>query len=131
MQQPCFLIFCFGFAVNTAIGALFTVCEFENLRKFLLNGGNATRIAAFDNVAYFVGQFQMNALCKHTFTDDADGDAGIEIPDYVKIDVNEIKNLDDIFFAHFNTVCIHDHGDRTAEIAEFEHVVDTASHNAL
>lgn len=109
---------CFAFTILAAVNALLAIGQAEDLRQFLFDGGNTARIAAADNIVNFFGKFKMNSFCQYAVLDHADGDAGIQITENVQIDINEVKNLNDVFFAHFDTACIHDHGNSATKIAE-------------
>ena len=52
----------FGLTVEAAVGALFTVGEREDLRQFLLDGGDAARVFAADDVPDPLRQLQLALL---------------------------------------------------------------------
>ena len=53
------MLFRFGFAVDAAVFACFSVCQFEDMRNFLFYGCDAARIFAVNDVCQLFGQLRM------------------------------------------------------------------------
>ena len=64
-REKCFIrqkirsggLFGFGLAINTTVNLVFAgACKLENMREFLLGGGYATGIFAFDDIFKLFGE---------------------------------------------------------------------------
>ena len=111
-------------AIFTAIRALFLVHEMEDVVEIVLHGGDAARIFAFDDVGHLLGHLEFHLLDGFAVFNDVDGGVRVDEAEEVVVDVDDVVDLDDVFFAHLGTVGVHDEGDvvfRLVKVKVVEH----------
>lgn len=113
----------FGLTVEAAVGALFTVGEREDLRQFLLDGGDAARVFAADDVPDPLRQLQLALFHALAVLDDVDGDAGVDVADHVPVEVQDAVDLDDILAAELAADDVFEQRHGAVELVEAEDVV--------
>jgi hypothetical protein len=111
-------------AVLTAVDFLDFVREIENLRKLLLNGGDASWIVTFDYSGDFFRENQSPFFNDHAVLDNIDGDVMVDIGQYIQIKrVDVTFYLEDIFFAHGLTLGVLDDGYCGVELIKSKMVI--------
>ena len=100
----------FLFAVLAAIYTLFLICKEEDVRQFLLNGGDAARVAAANNVLDLLGKNQILLMNDFPIFNYIDGDIVVQKGKYIEVQrINITFNLQNILFAHFIAPGIFDY----------------------
>lgn len=118
-----FLIVCLCFAVNAAVNSLFTVRKAENMLQFLLNGGDAPGIFAFEHIGKLLGQAYGFLVKKLAVLDKVESHSRVNIADYIEVNGDIGINLDYILLAHFAGMDILDNGDGAIELVETEKLI--------
>ena len=97
-----------GLTVNTAIDPVLPVCKLKLVWKLLLDGSNAARILALDNIRNRFRQGKLMLLHDLCILNDIDGNAVIQNSQHIKINVKVTFDLNDVLAAHFIASCILD-----------------------
>ena len=117
----------FGFAVEAAVGALFAVGQGEDLRQLLLDGGDAARILAADDVRDALGELQLALFDALAVLDEVDGDTGIDVADDVPVKLQNAVDLDDVLAAELAADDVFEERDGTVELVQTEDVLEVHS----
>ena len=91
------------------------IIEIEDMRKLLLDRGDAARVLAGDDIDELLRKSQLFFVYDHTVPDDVDGDVMINETKYVQIElIDRAFYFNNVFFAHLVAVRIFD--DRNAAV---------------
>ena len=125
--------FLFGlrFAVHAAVDAVFPVGQLEYVVQLLLGGGDAARIPAPDDVGQPFGQAQLPFGDDGVVFDDIDGDAGVDVAEDVKVEVDEAVDFHDVFSAHFRAFDVFEDGNAAFELFKVEVIVNAHAVSGL
>lgn len=109
------------FAVETAVDLLLRVCEVEDVIQLLLDGGDAARIFAFDDIDQSLGQLDPFLFDDFSILYDVDRDLVVDVAEHVQIQiVNRAFDFDDVFFPHFVAVRVFDDRDAAVHAVELQ-----------
>ena len=99
----------FLFAVFAAVDLFFLIGEDEYVGQSLLNGSDASGVAAFDDVFDLFGKYQYLLLYDLTIFDDIDGDVVVDECQYIQIQHIDVTfYFQNVFFAHFSAAGVFD-----------------------
>lgn len=73
----------FGFTVDTAVNAIFTIRQFETVRKFLLNGCDTAWILTADDAGHCLRKRQFMFFDNVIILNDIDRDIVIQNTEYI------------------------------------------------
>ena len=92
--------------------------------QLLLGGGYAARILAVDDVHHALRQSQMLTLEELAFLNNIHRDTRVDIAENIEVEIDDLTNLNNVFFAHLFAFCVLDHGNSAVEFVETKNVVD-------
>ena len=119
MVIPSLLPIVLLFAVLAAVNRILLVGQHEDRRQTLLNRGNATRIAAMNNILNFDRKCKLTLLNDVSILDDINRDVMIDEAQDIEIDgTNGTFDLQDIFSAHLVGLNVHDDSNRVVLVIE-------------
>ena len=105
----------FFLAVSAAVNLIFRICQEEVLLQFLLDGSDAARILAVNDVDQMMRQLQLFLLDNFTVFDDVHRDVVIDVAKHIQIDfIDRAFYLNDVFSAHLAAARVLD--DRHAAV---------------
>lgn len=110
--------------VNAAVYPVLPVCKLKLMWKLLLDGSNAARILALDNIRYGIRQGKLMLLHDLCILDNIDGNAVIQNPQHIQINVKITFNLNDVLFAHFIAFGILDDRHRAVQLLQIQIFID-------
>ena len=115
----------FLFTVFTSVNFFFRVSKDKYLIEPLLNGSNATRVFAFDNVCDLFWKFQNPFFNNFFIFDNVDCDVVIDKTKDIQIEVfNRAFYFDDILNAHFITFGIFDNRNGAVQLIKLQVMID-------
>ena len=119
----------FFFTILAAVDLLFLIGQEEDLVEFLLDGSNAARIPAGDDILDLLWKMQLLFLIDLVVLDDVDCDIVIDEAEDVEIQrFDWAFHLQDILLAHLAALRIFDDGNRAVKLVELQIVVDLQAH---
>ena len=84
----------------------------------LLDGSDASGVAAFDDIFDLFGKYQFFLLYDLTVFDDVDGDVVVDVAENIEVDgVERSLDLDDVFPAHLVALRVLDDCDGAVQLA--------------
>lgn len=99
----------FLFAVFAAVDLFFLIGEDKYVGQSLLNGSDASGVAAFDDVFDLFGKYQFLLLYDLTVFDDVDGDVVVDEGQDIQIQHIDVTfYFQNVFFAHFSAAGVFD-----------------------
>ena len=113
-----------GLTVNTAVDPVLPIRKLKLMWKLLLDGSNAARILALDNIRYGIRQGKLMLLHDLCILDNIDGNAVIQNPQHIQINVKITFNLNDVLFAHFIAFGILDDRHRAVQLLQIQIFID-------
>ena len=97
------------FAVLAAVDLIFLIRKHEDVIQFLLDGSDASGVAAFDDIFDLFGKYQFLLFYDLTVFDDVDGDVVIDECQDIQIQhVDVTFYFQNVFFAHFSAAGVFD-----------------------
>ena len=91
----------------------------------LLNGSDASGVAAFDDVFDLFGKYQYLLLYDLTIFDDIDGDVVVDECQYIQIQHIDVTfYFQNVFFAHFSAAGVFDDGYLAFQLVQAQVIVD-------
>ena len=94
--------------ISAAIYLMILIIEIEDMRKLLLDRGDAARVFAVDHIADLVRQMKRFLIYNRGILNNIYGDVMINKTENVQIHkVDRAFNLHDIFLSHFITFLLH------------------------
>ena len=99
----------FLFAIFASVNFVLLIGKNKYLVKALLDGSDASGVAAFDDVLDLFGKYQFFLLYDLTVFDDVDGDVVVDECQYIQIQHIDITfYFQNVFFAHFSAAGVFD-----------------------
>ena len=86
--------------------------------QLLLNRCDTTGVFAADDAGYLSRRLNLFTLAVFGVGNEVNRNTGVDIADYVEVKVDNLVYLDDVLFAHFNTICVCDEGNHTGKLIE-------------
>ena len=115
----------FLFAVFTSVNFFFRVGKDKYLIQTLLDGSDAARVLAFDNICDLLWKLQDSFFNDLLVFDDVDGDNVIDETEDVQVEVfDRAFYFDDVLDAHLVALCIFDDGNGAIKFVEFQVMID-------
>ena len=115
----------FLFAVFTSVNFILRIGKDKYLIQTLLNGSNAARIFALDDVCDLFWKFQDSFFNNLLVFDDVDGDVVIDEAEDVQIKIlDRAFYFNDVLDAHLVALCIFDDGNSTVKFIKFQIMID-------
>ena len=122
----------FFFTILAAVDFLFLIGQEEDLVEFLLDGSNAARIPAGDDILDLLWKMQLLFLIDLVVLDDVDCDIVIDEAEDVEIQrFDRAFHLQDILLTHLAALRVFDDGNRAVELVELQVVVDLQAHTGF
>ena len=82
----------------------------EHMVEVVFDGGDAARVLAVNDIGDCLWDLQFHFLHRFAVFDDIDGGVRIDEAEEVVVDVNDLVDFDDVFFAHLQTEGVHNEG---------------------
>lgn len=113
----------FGFAVDAAVFAGLSVCQFEDVGNFLLYGSDAARVLAVNDICQFFRKLGVEFFRTSAVFYDIDRYVGVDISQCIQIQIQFCIDFDDVFFAHFLAGCIFDQGNGGVQMIQIQEMI--------
>ena len=115
----------FLLTILTSVNFLLRVGKDEYVIQTLLDGSDAARVLAFDNICDLLWKLQDSFFNDLLVFDDVDGDIVIDETEDVQVEVfNRAFYFDDVLDAHLVALCIFDDGNGAIKFVEFQVMID-------
>ena len=101
------------------------------MREFLLGGGYATGIFAFDDIFKLLGEGNFFLLDKLAVLDDINGNTGVNVAENIKINVVIRVDFYDVLFAKLTGHYIFDDGNGAIQLIKLEEIVNLHTFSRL
>ena len=116
----------FLFAVFTSVNFFLRVGKDKYLIQTLLDGSDAARVLAFDNICDLLWKLQDSFFNDILVLDDVDGDVVIDETENVQVKVfDRAFYLDDVLDTHFVALGILDDGNGAVKFIKLQIMIDS------
>ena len=116
--------------ISAAIYLMILIIEIEDMRKLLLDRGNAARVLAVDDICDFFRHLDIFFLYDFSILDDVDRDTVIDVAEHINIyQIKAAVDLDDVLASHLAAARIFDNSHLAVQLVQpqFKVNIHTAS----
>lgn len=116
--------------ISAAIYLMILIIEIENMRQLLLDGGDAARVLAVDDICDFFRHLDIFFLYDFSILDDVDRDTVIDVAEHINIyQIKAAVDLDDVLASHLAAARIFDDSHLAVQLVQpqFKVNIHTAS----